>query len=428
MRVRETSENLGASAEQLVKLACDELGEMPARSRAEGYLELARRDSRRTRRKRVAFGFAAALTLIALALTGHRWLVSRPGGPLSYAVEGGRIDPSGAVEANGPADATVRFSDGTEIAFPRGARGRIRSVSEHGARILVSGKVAVNVVPWRGSHWLFDAGPFLITVTGTTFTAEWQEADGRLDIALKTGSIAVSGPLSDEAIALRAGQRLTLSSRDKEVLIRELDAPPSRRAETLMQDAGTADGSPPSSLGTSRSERAAPDTSSPATTDADTPRSPVSNWTSALAAGNFAVILRQAEERGLDKVIAEVSSDELAALSDAARYSRRDDVARRALAAQRRRFPRSARANDAAFLLGRLEEAAQRPELALDWYDRCLEESPHGTYVSEALGRKMTVIQRLHGDARARPIAEEYVRRFGSGTYAAAARALIRAP
>jgi TolA-binding protein len=103
-------------------------------------------------------------------------------------------------------------------------------------------------------------------------------------------------------------------------------------------------------------------------------------------------------------------------------------VARRALASQRRRFPASARANDAAFLLGRLEETAQHPELALGWYDRCLTESPRGTYTSEALGRKMTVVQRLYGAARARPVAEEYLRRFGDGTYAAAARALTRAP
>jgi DNA-directed RNA polymerase specialized sigma24 family protein len=136
----------------------------------------------------------------------------------------------------------------------------------------------------------------------------------------------------------------------------------------------------------------------------------------------------QAEQRGLDAALAEVSSAELAALSDAARYSRREDIARRALAAQRRRFPRSARANDAAFLLGRLEETAQRPELALAWYERCLAESPSGTYVSEALGRKMTVVQRVQGAERARPVAQEYLRRFANGTYAAAARALLKAP
>ena len=40
----------------------------------------------------------------------------------------------------------------------------------------------------------------------------------------------------------------------------------------------------------------------------------------------------------------------------------------------------------------------------------------------------MTLAQRLHGAARARPIAQEYLRRFETGTYAAAAQALLRAP
>jgi hypothetical protein len=75
-----------------------------------------------------------------------------------------------------------------------------------------------------------------------------------------------------------------------------------------------------------------------------------------------------------------------------------------------------------------LEEAAQHLDLALTWYERCLGESPAGTYTSEALGRKMTLVERLYGPSRARPIAEEYLRRFENGTYAAAARALTRAP
>jgi hypothetical protein len=120
-------------------------------------------------------------------------------------------------------------------------------------------------------------------------------------------------------------------------------------------------------------------------------------------------------------------SDDLSALADAARYSRREDIARSALIAHRRRFAATWRANDAAFLLGRLEETAKRLGLALAWYERCLTESPSGTYTSEALGRKMTLIERLYGRGRARPIAQEYLRRFGNGTYAAAARALTRA-
>ncbi len=421
MRGDEAERELGAPAGELVKLVREELGEMSARQRMEGFLELNARRSPSVRRTHRVLIVAAALTVVTLGVTGYRWLGPHDPGALSYAVEGGRTDSTGSVEPNGAAEPKLRFSDGTEVVFLGGARGQVKSVGEHGARIAVSGKVDVKVVHWRGSHWLFDAGPFLITVTGTAFTAEWRESDERLEVTLRAGAIAVSGPLSDEAIALRAGQRLVISAREKEVLIRDIDSTAAAVSSLRAKEPAAAATAEPRPAETPSRQAA---TSAPAPSASAGP----ARWTAELAAGHFATILAQAEQRGLDKVIAEESSDELAALADAARYSRRDDVARRALAGQRRRFPQSARANDAAFLLGRLEEAAEHPELALGWYERCLNESPQGAYASEALGRKMTLVQRLQGAARARPLAEEYLRRFESGTYAAAARAVLRAP
>src|SRR5262249_12006861 len=146
-------------------------------------------------------------------------------------------------------------------------------------------------------------------------------------------------------------------------------------------------------------------------------------WLAALAAGDFDAIVRDAEREG-PRALASRSTDELAALADAARYRRRDDLAPSALRAQRRRFPGAARANDAAFLLGRIEEAGSGGlASAVKWYDRYLEEAPSGAYASEALGRKMVAVQKLYGTERARAVAEEYARRFPSGTYAGAARA-----
>jgi TolA-binding protein len=415
-----------------VGLAREELGEMSARRRAEGFVKLSARRSPQKRRVRIALYLAAALGVAGMLLVGRRWLPGHGPAPLSYAVDAGRIDESGTVQASGDREPTLRFSDGTEVLFLSGARGRVRSVDEHGARIALDGKAKVDVVHWRDARWLFDAGPYMITVKGTSFTAEWRDADQRLEVVLKNGSVAVSGPLSDEAITLRAGQRLIISAREKEVVIRDIDATetsavPSAAARAWEDD----ESAPPVTSQGPVAERAprrsaAPPVSTGTTTG--TLASPHRSWAAELAAGHFATILNDAEQRGLETSLAEVSSDDLAALADAARYSRREDVARRALAAQRRRFPASARANDAAFLLGRLEETAQHPELALGWYDRCLTEVPRGTYTSEALGRKMTVVQRLYGAARARPVAEEYLRRFGDGTYAAAARALTRAP
>jgi TolA-binding protein len=131
----------------------------------------------------------------------------------------------------------------------------------------------------------------------------------------------------------------------------------------------------------------------------------------------------------LKATLDKASSDDLLALADAARYRRRMDLARDALLAERRRFPDSPRALDAAFLLGRVEEASDSGiRRALEWYDAYLMRAPTGTYASEALGRKMTLTSKLEGPARARPVAEEYLRRFPSGTYAGPARAFMRNP
>jgi hypothetical protein len=54
--------------------------------------------------------------------------------------------------------------------------------------------------------------------------------------------------------------------------------------------------------------------------------------------------------------------------------------------------------------------------------------APAGTYASEALGRKMTLTSKLAGASGARPVAEEYLRRFPNGTYAGPARAFVRVP
>ena len=152
-------------------------------------------------------------------------------------------------------------------------------------------------------------------------------------------------------------------------------------------------------------------------------------WTEALAAGELDRILADVERAGLKATLEKASSEDLFTLATAARYRRRVELAREALLAERRRFPTSARALDAAFLLGRLEEdSARGPAKAVAWYDEYLSRAPNGTYASEALGRKMIVTSKLAGAAQARPMADQYLRRFPDGTYAGSARALKRTP
>jgi hypothetical protein len=181
----------------------------------------------------------------------------------------------------------------------------------------VAGKAKVEVVPWRGSHWVFDVGPFLITVKGTAFTAEWKDTEERLEVVLKTGTVAVSGPLSDEAITLRAGQRLIISMRDKEVVIRDADAtgeigdatsvPPRPSTEDVDGPPSLHVDAPPPATPAPRA--AAPIARAPTKTASRT-----TSWTAELAAGHFASILRQAEQRGLERSLEDASMPPVTAI------------------------------------------------------------------------------------------------------------------
>ena len=348
--------------------------------------------------------------------------------PLAYRLEGGALAADGRIEASADIEPALRFADGTVIALARGTKGRLASVDGRGAHVAIAdGTASVNVVPKPHARWRVDAGPFVINVHGTVFSAAWNEGTGRLDVKLERGSVSVEGPVTGGPIAMRAGQRLTVAMHQSRVLLRAIDDHEGDLAESDTTTAApVAEVAPPPVLATT------PATAPPAAvvlapapirTAMRQPR-PVRSWPSALASGDFAFIVEEAQ-RDLPRALESSTSDDLAALADAARYRRQDDLARRALDAQRRRFQGSPRAADAAFFLGRLDEKQGAGLVhALRWYDRYLDEAPSGSYVAEALGRKMVAVRDLYGVAQARTVADEYVRRFPHGSYAGAAQAL----
>jgi hypothetical protein len=152
-------------------------------------------------------------------------------------------------------------------------------------------------------------------------------------------------------------------------------------------------------------------------------------WAAELANGRWDTILADVDRDGVEATLEAAGSEDLFVLADAARYRRRADLARAALQAQRRRFPRSPRSLDAVFLLGRVEELREQGTAqAIAWYDVYLAKAPAGPYAAEALGRKMILTHETLGEEAARPIAEAYLLRFPAGSYAGSARALRRAP
>jgi hypothetical protein len=153
------------------------------------------------------------------------------------------------------------------------------------------------------------------------------------------------------------------------------------------------------------------------------------SWAESVAAGQWGVVLAEADRAGVKRTLEHASSEDLLALADAARYRRRTGLAQAALLAERDRFPGTKSAVDAAFLLGRLEESRQGEiDQAVRWYDTYLAGAPDGTYASEALGRKMMASKELRGNSTAEVLAREYLRRFPTGPYAGAARALLLHP
>jgi ferric-dicitrate binding protein FerR (iron transport regulator) len=332
---------------------------------------------------------------------------------LTFTVDGAAALQGGYVASARTAQPMLSFSDGTRIQMAPLARGRVLDLNAHGARVILEeGRANVEVVHRPGAQWQFEAGPFLITVHGTAFSFGWSTRDARFDIQMRSGVVSVTGPSSDGEILLRDTQTLSLTLNDSGALT----------ATATAKDEGSPldDDAPPSS--SDFAQRAAPSMASAA------PSSQVRDWASKLANGNAAEIVEDAERRGMNRVLETSSSEDIAALADAARFERRNALAKRALLTQRRRFPGSVRANEASFLLGRLDDASDGSGArSLRWYDLYLKEAPSGAFVSEALGRKMVVLERTGNHAAALRIALDYLLCFPEGTYAHAAKALVNA-
>ena len=387
-------------------------------------LKLAR--AKEPRRGVLAPLFAAAT--IAL-IAGGAWLFVRGRtAKLSYDVDGGNVVSDGFVRASADAVTTLRFSDGTNVALASRSKVRLLSTEADGPKVAIDdGEARVRVFHREGTRWLFDAGPFTIVVKGTSFVVRWSESDKWLRLYLKSGAVAVSGPLPSGELVVREGQALGAAARGRDRPSRRRRRPHAQLGSTHRAAADHARASARSAPIGDPAPEHEPTVEPRSAGTSHRREESARNWSHKLAAGKTKQILEEAHALG-DAAIEEGTSADLDALADAARYNAKDELARRVLLAQRRRFPSGPRAARAAFLLGRLEEAAGRPAKALEWFDGYLREAPSGPYASEALGGKMGVLQRVYGNEKARAVAEEYLRRFPSGSYSAAAQALTARP
>jgi hypothetical protein len=361
------------------------------------------REPARSSRLRWTAGLAlaAALAILVVVLV---W----PRAPLRYSIEGARTAESGYVSAPSQSPAVVRFSDGSVATLGAGSGARIIDVTPKGARILLEdGSADVEISPRDGARWSIEAGPYVVLVTGTRFEVLWRSGPQRLEVRLLEGNVVVRGPLLEDGVSVRAGQVLVADARNSHVHLEE----------TASASAGAPSATPaPTAAAGQPSTTPEPD---PAPTAA-----PLS-WSKRVAAGDFQGVLAEAEQLGFDSVLEQGSLERVVALGDAARYGKRGDLARKALSALRRRFPTSSQGRSAAYLLGRQLDDGGSAGAAISWYETYLSESPGGTFAVEALGRRMWAVSRTRGKDAARPLAEDYLRRYSTGPHASVARSIL---
>jgi hypothetical protein len=364
-----------------------------------------------SRAKPMLMAFACAAAVAVAVFVG---MTRRPQHAVAWHVEGADVGAQGYVSIAPTGQmAHMVFDDGSDVALVPGSRGRVAATTANGAEVVLEqGRARVRVKHAPKTAWTIDAGPYAVRVTGTELIVAWAADAETLDVWMQSGSVRVAGPVVGDALALSAGQHVTARVNEGTVQIDAAPAP----ADSVPAPAPTASAADvaPSASAAVVEAPAAP---------AQAVLAP--SWSKLVAAGDYARVLRDADAEGIGHATGARPLADLRALGDAARYSGRADVAKRAYAAIRARFPGSGEARTAAFLIGRVEEEQDHATAdALRWYDTYLAEAQGGAFAGDALGRKMVIVSRTQGRDAARPLADRYLQRFPAGTYAAAARDL----
>lgn len=334
-----------------------------------------------------ALGGAAALAAALLVL---RWWQ-----PITFATPAGRRAIGDELEGVRHQPLPVDFSEGSRILLREGSRARVLDAAHSGARVLLeSGVAEISIVHrvGRTTSWRFEAGPFQVWVKGTQFELGWDPDVQSFSLAMKTGSVELSGSCLPAPRIVGRGQTLRLSC---------AEAVPQRAPAVAARDARE---------------------TAPARPEPAQPRKP-----SAPPAGpKPATRETNAPPPGFEARCETASKAELVAWANRERLEGSVARARAALLALRRRFPGTSEAGTAAFTLGRIAFDRRGDYAdAARWFAAYLAEQPNGPLMGDATGRLLEAHDRQGDRVAARHAAEAYLQRFPDGPYASRARRIL---
>lgn len=371
------------------------------------------KSGRAPRRSRywLPLGFAASVAVGAAGL----WLWMRAG---SFQIGESREGTLGdVIEAADGSVVPVSFSEGSKLVLHDGGRIRVLSVETGASHVLVEdGIVDASIVHRKTGRtkWEFDAGAYRVTVNGTKFTIAYQARTRALRVSTEEGQVTVTGGSLGAPRTVSAGESLAPSGAPADEQAVEEVPEPIAGGPRLEPTDPLVDAAAPSI------DSAAQPESIPA------PKPRGGQWQDLIAAGKLREGLRAAERANFEQVCQTATLKELLALAEAGRFFGPSQRAVAALGALRRRFPRSPDAGTAAFTLGRIaSEKGGAYSQAASWFETYLREQPNGPLMGDAFGRLMEARLRSGDSAGARMSAQQYLRRFPAGPYAAEARDIL---
>lgn len=390
-------------------------------------------------RRAVAWGLAAAAAVAIVVTTAV--VTWRGAAPIAATVDddGRPLHAGEWIAAPSSAERRIDFTDGSSISLAPRSGARLVSLSKNGARVsLERGTAQVAVHKRTDARWQVDVGPYTVVVRGTRFVVAWDPTSQLFTLALEEGRVFVRGPLLPEGRTIGVDETLRASVAEGRLEILAGGAEAASRTEAPGPTTGAAPPSAPS--GADADEITTADPTCAQTSGAARTSAPRVASTAAAAPepesfgelarnGSYAAAVEAAERQGLDAVLAGAKAADLLLLGDAARLSRRYDIADRSYLAVRAKHPGAPESVSAAFALGRLAFDHQHLYVkAAQWLDVYLSEGgDNAALAREALGRLMEAMQRAGDPDGAKSAASRYLASYPSGPHAAVARRILSA-